>query len=294
MAQEIEKCINCNKAFPKEGKFKQYLLWKEGIENDKACEGCWNQKQEDYKKQEEYKSIWETSWEKEDRDNDSPVRSDGFSQKVIWTSCLETGCKAKFAPNDIEAIRHRMQIGNDDLHNQSLPHEELNKNSKPVNSMEDIVKQWMENMEHRRIYMSGGEYVIVDKEGEEEKDFSAGGYGKGGKARKGSEWKYALVEWLKKQPNQAFELKSKHKESNDDNIERERERERANSTTNTGIGEYNQSKSPAGTRTEWPQREVSQIRKQFRKRSKKNRLDSVDYWGNNVGGSNRSNYLPPC
>jgi len=35
--------------------------------------------------------------------------------------------------------------------------------------------------------MSGGEYVIVDKEGEEEKDFSAGGYGKGGKARKGSE-----------------------------------------------------------------------------------------------------------
>ncbi len=196
MSNPIEKCMNCNKPFPKEEeykvKFKQYLLWK-GKQADRACEDCWNQKQSDFKQK--YKEVWKRNMIL-DIVGESPTGNSNYTDEVIWDACELEDCQKLFEPGSIEGLRHidkNVRGGNID----SELHEELNKNPNPVNSEEELVKQWMISMNYRKVYRDNNKVGIIKSDG------SATTI----KIEKGVKWcfAYRVNEWLKTQPNQAYE-----------------------------------------------------------------------------------------
>jgi hypothetical protein len=89
----------------------------------------------------------------------------------------------------------------------SQDHEELNKNPAPVNTMKDLVQQWMENKGYQKIHWNGRSetsFDVIKKDGKEQLLNDDG-------------FRIEILTWLKKQPNKEFVNKGS------DNPKRERE-----------------------------------------------------------------------
>lgn len=188
--EEEKKCNECNKLFPSKGKFKCYELYKELYVHNDVCESCWNKNKETYKLNCEY--IWEKEISGAGEGHETTTT------KALWTACKEEGCTKIYDPVSIEGLRHNPKspriMGGDISFD---VHEELNKNPAPVNSLEELVRQWMKSMEYRKIYYKNDELRIVTKKGGEKEWWFASGI----VSLDETSFKGRLTKWLKTQPN---------------------------------------------------------------------------------------------
>ena len=270
------KCAECQQStIINEEDYNCYWLIK-GNNWKVVCPNCYDKNQVTYKQ--EYEKI-------KGMVNEEP--------KFIKAKCDIEGCGKSFLTDEVENERHSWQLYVDltteggrvleSLHRlDEDDHYELNKDPSPVKDMEELVHRWMKQKGWVKLKCIHNTEFNTYQDAE---DDDLGVWFRTGS----SGWDKKVLEWLKTQPNR----QTIRKDNTNNNRERERERERANSTTNTGTWEYNQPNSWTRTGTEWSPRAVRQFRKKFRKRSKKDRLNSLDNWRNSVGGGSWHNYLLP-
>ncbi|RHZ36339.1 hypothetical protein [endosymbiont GvMRE of Glomus versiforme] len=165
---ENKECSECQVDFPVNQKFKYYWLVKNqggAVRSKEICSNCWNKNQETYKQLKEgHDTIKEVETYIGSRDG-MTTGNDQLIMRNIWTACKEETCDKKFDPFSVEALRHNPACVS--MQNISFDtHEELNKNPALVNTLEELIQQWMESMEYQRIYYKNDEIGIVTKDGE--------------------------------------------------------------------------------------------------------------------------------